>query len=62
VDAVQERPNGILVLMPRTDAEGARRAMEQISSRIMSVLKIDPGFQYTLVDDSTARSIHDRAA
>ncbi|SEG61368.1 hypothetical protein [Bosea lathyri] len=62
VDAVQERPNGILVLMPRTDAEGARRAMEQLSSRIMSVLKIDPGFQYTLVDDSTARSIHDRAA
>jgi hypothetical protein len=62
VDAVRERPDGILVLMPRTDPDGARRAMEQIASRIASVLKIDPGFQYTLVDGLTDRMTHDRAA
>lgn len=57
VDAVREQPDGFLVLMPRTDPESAARAMAIISSRIKATLKIDPGFQYNLIDDISAKSI-----
>ena len=57
VDAVREQPDGFLVLMPRTDPESAARAMEIISSRIKATLRIDPGCQYRLIDDISAKSI-----
>ncbi|HEY5795820.1 MAG TPA: hypothetical protein VIU82_12460 [Bosea sp. (in: a-proteobacteria)] len=62
VDAIREDHDGFLILMPRTDPAGAMRAMAQIASRAASVLKIDPGFDYSLLDGLTVRSAHDRAA
>lgn len=62
VDAVREERDGFLILMPRTDAAGARRAMTQIASRMSSVLKIDPGLDYELLDAPSLRSVRDRAA
>lgn len=62
VDAVREERDGFLILMPRTDAAGARRAMTQIASRMSSVLKIDPGLDYELLDAPSLRSVSDRAA
>lgn len=62
VDVVREEPDGFLVLMPRTDAAGAMRAMAQIAGRMSSVLKIDPGFDYTLLDAGSVRRVHQQAA
>jgi hypothetical protein len=62
VDAVQEQPNGFLVLMPRTDPDSAVRAMEMIVNRMRTILKVDPGFQCALVDDVTARNLRNQAA
>lgn len=57
VDAVCEQPDGFLVLMPRTDRQSAARAMDLITTRIKSILRVDPGFQYTLLDKNTIRNI-----
>lgn len=51
VDAVREHADGFLILMPRTGPHDAARALQLASSRIRSILKIDPGFRFTLVDD-----------
>lgn len=62
VDAFREEPKGFLILMPRTDVAGARRAMAEIAGRMSSVLKIDPGLDYTILDGPALRSDQDRAA
>lgn len=62
VDAVQERPDGFLVLMPRTDPDGAKRAMDLIVGRMKAILKVDPGFQCALLNDATVRELRDQAA
>lgn len=62
VDAVQEQPDGFLVLMPRTDPKSATRAMELIVGRMKAVLKVDPGFQCALVDDAAALALPGQAA
>ena len=62
VDVVREEPQGFLVLMPRTDSNSAKRAMEFVQGRMTTILKIDPGFRYELLDTAGVRLLTHEAA
>jgi hypothetical protein len=60
VDAVREHGEGFLILMPRTGPHDAARALQLVAGRIRSVLKVDPGFRFTLVDDVVLEGLRSR--
>jgi hypothetical protein len=62
VDAFREEPDGLLILMPRTDAAGARRTMARLATRLASVLEIDLGLDYSLLEPSPLRGADSQAA
>lgn len=60
VDAVRPHADGFLILMPRTDPHDAARALQLASARIRSVLKVDPGFRFALVDEVAIEGLCNR--
>lgn len=62
VDAVREHAEGFLILMPRTGPHDAARALQQASARICDVLKVDPGFRFTLIEDVAIEGLFNRRA
>ncbi|PTM41349.1 hypothetical protein [Bosea sp. 124] len=62
VDDFREERDGFLVLLPRSDEADARRVMDQITRRAASVLKIDPGLDYSFVAEYPVRGLRELAA